>query len=65
MYQAINTIRQWAVKNGLRLSGVHTTFGRFLTIITDFRLMTKQGNSAKLNLLSLHNTKVTLSLTPY
>ena len=40
------------------------TLGEFQALITDFRLMTKHGNSVKLDLL-LHNTKVALSLAPY
>ena len=50
-----------------------TTFGciaqlsvefKLLSFISDFRSMTKHDNSIKLN-LSLHNTKVALSLIPY
>ena len=40
------------------------TSGEFQAFITDFRSMTKHGSSVKLN-LSLHNTKVALSLVPY
>ena len=40
------------------------TSGEFQAFITDFRSMSKHGSSVKLN-LSLHNTKVALSLVPY
>ena len=39
------------------------TLGEFQAFIIDFRSMTKHGNSVKPN-LSLHNTKVALSLAP-
>ena len=40
------------------------TLGEFQAFITDFRSMTRDGNSIKPN-LSLHNMKVALSLAPY
>ena len=42
----------------------HTTSGELHAFITDFRSMTKHGNSVKPN-LSLYSTKVALSLAPY
>ena len=40
------------------------TLGEFQAFITDLRSITKHGNSIKPN-LSMHNTKVVLSLAPY
>ena len=42
----------------------HTTFGWFQAFKTDLRSMAKSSNGIKPN-LSLHNTKVTLSLALY
>ena len=61
MGPAIKTIGQCAVKIGAGLSCVSCDFQAF---ITDFRSMTKHGNSVKPS-LSLHNMKVALSLAPY
>ena len=41
-----------------------TTSGEFQAFVTNFRSMTKHDNSVKPN-LSLHDTKVALSLAPY
>ena len=61
MGSAIKTIGQCTVKIGVGLPCVLCDFQAF---ITDFRLMTKHGNSVKPN-LSLYNTKVALSLASY
>ena len=42
----------------------HATLNEFQAFTTDFSSMTKHGNNVKVN-LSLHNTKVVLSLALY
>ena len=56
MDPAINAIKQFAVKNGAQLLGVSHEFQAY---ITDFRSMSKHGNSVEPN-LSMYSMKVVL-----
>ena len=64
MGPAIKNILEFAVKMVHDFWVYRTTSGEFQAFITDFRSMTKHGSSVKPN-LSLHNTRVALSLVPY
>ena len=64
MGPAIKSILQFAVKMVCDFWVYFTTSGEFQAFVTNFRSMTKHGNSVKPN-LSLYDTKVTLSLAPY